>query len=340
MRKIIRITFFNGIYLIMIVAMREKVNRRKVLSLTAGSVGATGIAGKATASHEEFCTADWEDGNSNEFNEVNVDHRIAGDGTSPNGNTRLCSVVDLLDTHKNDQGNYGFYIGIGGYAQASEDSWGDCDFIESHGFTFEVDDASLYVPTSSDEVCVFPDAASTGSSTDAEDAAFTALMSAMGLVHPALGAASAAAGAISAGIDVIDSRNENEEENFVDYMWTDNNPSPNDFTAAGHYVHLFVLSRNNQDFGVSFQHVASQDFQCYHSVEECYNPTGQSYAELSSDFTVEYNYNDDGSIILDNEDKEEIPEEELREMGMPEEVIDEGPWYDTDNEEVSVEQNK
>ncbi|SFB71828.1 hypothetical protein SAMN05444422_101444 [Halobiforma haloterrestris] len=329
--------------MVMSFGMRDKINRRKLLTMVPGSVATTGIAGIATASDDRFCEPDWaDDGDEDEFSDEDTEDSASKVVVSRNETVRINSEIHINNVFIGS-GDFFFDIGVGGYIESApnpDKPSPDCDrqAIKTHGLSLNISEASLFSTGHSDQILVAPDAAAGDSESDVSDLGFTILSGAIGLANTKASAAVTAAEAVSTGLDVI-GEEEEDGDNYVEYLWNDDNPSPSDFSAISHYARAVVISHSDTEIPYEFTLELNQigiTNRCSEGLEDCSDFYPRSAAELDKEYEI-HGFNKDGDVRPQSYSKTKLSEAEVREKNLPEELLDEGPLYKIDSDPLVKE---
>lgn len=294
-----------------------------MLASTAATAGVlTGFTQTTAASRG--CADIANHGDEDNFDEWGIDDtykpEASQDSFSYGATHELTSGLHLIEALPKDNGNYVFHMAASAYGEVTD---GECyDGYTSQGVKIKCHDGSLYGAENKNELLVAPEPDGGTSHDVPENLAWSVLVNTFGALNPYASAAAVAADIVRAGVYDL---NENSSENNAKEFWWDYS-NQNTAHAASHLVDFFVKSRDYTS-EVEAVHTMTIDGNL-----NCDGPGSSGYCR--DWMTAETNYKATvhglGISAADKSDMEELSEDEMDRIGLPEELRD-GIIYRTEN---------
>ncbi|WP_323190925.1 hypothetical protein [Halostella sp. PRR32] len=302
--------------------MVNKINRRKVLSMSGASISAVSFGiGKARA---DSCTEpDWlEDGSRwNYDNPDLVDSDDLDDGW-------VYSTTYMLPMFTNGNGESLFH---GATAVFGFDDCGTGNYeamIKGQGTKIEVNDGSLYASMDPERVCVWPDTAGPAEQTNVEaNIAWTAIKGAVGLANMKVGAAILAADLFESA--VFTDGHSDELNNGMYYAWGHTNNkwlSTLRHNIVGHFIDFFIMPETT---------VEPVKFNLHHYINTHQRNIYDSSRDPLHECEENYEFTCGAGISTQNLNNR-LTKGEIESLGLPEEFVQGGPVYRVPPDRISM----
>ncbi|MBZ6495260.1 hypothetical protein [Natrinema longum] len=261
---------------------------------------------------------------------MSVDYKFKIDtekDTDEEGDRSMVSGLFLLHHKKLGEDNL-FHLGVAGYGEIG------CDYIDGtisgHGVNVNCKTGSLYPSADRRAMLVAPETESADAPDIDPDLSWTVFSSIVGAINPYTSAAVAAAN-IAKALAFDDTAE--DINNSKDYFWQYDPPEQSH--AAAHYVDFFVLAPQDGKVEITDMFTEYGAANCDSAIDT--DPVcDENYTvKTKNEYDIYTSYLYPVPAEEGSRTGEKLSEEEMDELGIPDEIRDKGPIYDT-NETATI----